>query len=320
MITLAADFGGQRIKLGLVRDGNVVVTRVVPAQADLPLEKRLTGIARELKELCAQAAIQPSQCAGVGFAYPSIIDTRESRILDHFGKFGDARDLDLNLWARRAFGLPLAIDNDARMALIGEWRYGAGKGCDNLAIMTLGTGLGTSAIIEGRLLRGAHGQAGILGGHVTINWHGRACVCGNIGCAESEASTWALRELAATLPDLNTSSLSAETDLDYSAIFRLAEQGDRCARALRDHSLKVWGVTAVNLVHVYDPERIILGGGIMRSAASIIPPVQEWIRRYAHTPWGNVQVVASQLGDQAALLACEWLVATCCEQETRANP
>ena len=316
MITLAADFGGRRIKLGVIRDGVVRAERVIAAQSDQPLAARLVEVANELKSLCSGEEINCSDCSGLAFAYPSIIDTPHARILDHFGKFGDAAQIDLRHWARKEFGLLFAIENDARMALIGEWQYGAGRGCNNVAILTLGTGLGTSAVIEGKLLRGAHGQAGILGGHTTINYRGQTCVCGNIGCAETEASTWRLQALAAALPQFTNSALAKEPLIDYAAIFSLAAQGDSCALTLREHSLNVWSVAVLNLIHSYDPEKVILAGGIMRSASVIVPAIQEWVRRHAHTPWGKVQVVPSLLGDQAALLAGEWLLK---EQGLKAN-
>ena len=313
MITLAADFGGRRIKLGLVKQGRVLARRVLPANADQPLKARLDAVAEGLRGLCAEQRLTPADCDGVGFAYPSIIDTRRARIMDHFGKFGDASRLELRAWAMEVLGLPLAIDNDARMALIGEWQYGAGRGCDNVAVITLGTGLGASAVIEGRVLRGVHGQAGILGGHLTVRYGGRQCVCGNLGCAEAEASTWMLDKLAREREDFAGSPLSRETVLDYAAVFRRAASGDACAVALRDHSLQIWSATAVNLIHAYDPEKVIMCGGIMASADVIIPAVQAYVERHAHTPWGRVEVVPSALGDEAALLACEWLW----QQETR---
>lgn len=307
MITLAADFGGRRIKLGLIQDGTVVAREVLPANADQPLRERLAAVAEGFKTLCAAINIRPGDCDAVGFAFPSIVDTPGARIMDHFGKFDDASALDLRAWARDELGLPLAIDNDARMALIGEWQYGAGRGCRNVAVMTLGTGLGTSAVIEGRVLRGLHGQAGILGGHLTVRYGGRQCICGNIGCAEAEASTWMLNQLAREQANFATSQLTREPLLDYAAVFRLAKAGDPCARELRDHSLRIWSVTAVNLIHAYDPEKLVLCGGIMASADVIVPAVQAYVKRNAHTPWGLVEVVPSALGDEAALLACEWL-------------
>lgn len=308
MISLAADFGGTRIKLGVVRDAVVIVQSVIPAESSRHLTERLEVVAKGFEELCAQAGIAIFECDGVGFSYPSIIDRRNARILDHFGKFGDASAIDLRGWAEQRLRLPLAIDNDARMALIGEWRYGAGKGSDNCAIITLGTGIGVSAVIEGQVLRGVHGQAGILGGHTTLRADGGACVCGNIGCAELLASTSVIARLAREHPLFPCSPLAMLGAIDYAAIFRFASEGDACALALRNGSLETWATLAVNLIHVFDPELIIFGGGIMGSADEILPFVRDYVSRHAHTPWGEVKIVASELGDRAALLACEWLV------------
>ncbi len=308
MTALACDLGGRRIKLGVVRNGQVLAAEVLPAHADRPLPDRLDAVAEALNRLCSQLGFPARDCTGIGLSYPSIIDAPRARILDHFGKFGDASEFDLRGWASGALGLPLAIDNDARMALIGEWRYGAGRGCNDAVIITLGTGLGVSAVIEGRVLRGAHGQAGILGGHITLRHGGCLCVCGNLGCAEAEASTSVLPRLASEIAGFPASPLAKEPALDYAAIFRLAAQGDTCCQTLVEHSLEVWSALAVSLIHAYDPERLILGGGVMGGASAILPPIREYVARHAHTPWGKVEVVASELGDQAALLACEWLV------------
>jgi glucokinase len=308
MTVMAVDFGGTRIKLGLVNSGKAIAQDVLPAHSNEPLAQRLEHVADALEKLCERSGMDPRNCNGIGISYPSIIDSSRARILDHFGKFGDASQLDLRDWALQRWNLPLAIDNDARMALIGEWRFGAGRGCDNCVIITLGTGIGVSAVIEGRVLRGVHGQAGILGGHITLRHGGGACVCGNGGCAESEASTSVIARLAREHPDFNQSALAAKSTIDYAGIFELAEQGDACARSLRDHSLQVWSALAVSLIHVFDPERVILGGGVMGSAKFILPAVQSYVKQHAHTPWGKVSVVASELGDRAALLAAEWLV------------
>lgn len=307
MTVLACDFGGRRIKLGLVRTGQVMERRTIPAHADQPLAQRLPEVSRLLREVCSAQQVKPADCRGVGVSYPSIINPRDGRILDEFGKYGAVATEVLRTWAAREFNLPLAIENDARMALIGEWRWGAGRNCDNLAIITLGTGLGAATIIEGRLLRGRHGQAGILGGHLTIKLDGRKCVCGNRGCAEAEASTSVLAESAATLPGFERSTLASEVSLSYEAVFRAAREGDAWAKRLAERGLQVWGAMAVNLIHAYDPQVLILGGGVMGSGNVILPAVTEWVRTYAHTPWGQVQIVASQRGDDAALLAAEWL-------------
>ncbi|RIK78993.1 MAG: ROK family protein [Planctomycetota bacterium] len=306
MITLACDFGGRRIKLGVVRDRTLVAQTVLPARADLPLVERLPDVSRGLRELCASQELDPASAAGIGVSYPSVIDPRSGSPVDHFGKYGDVRWVDLQAWAQAEFGLPLALENDARAALIGEWQYGAGRGCDNVVIMTLGTGIGTAAVIEGRLLVGVHGQAGILGGHLTVMQQGRQCICGNCGCAEAEASTSVLDQLARQLPGFADSLLARYATISYEQVFR--GENDRVSRQLAELSLRVWCTLAVNLIHAYDPEVLILGGGVMGSGEVIQPVIARYVEAHAHTPWGAVAVVASQLGDSAALLAAEWIL------------
>lgn len=308
MNILACDLGGTRMKFGLVRDGRVLAQSAAPAHSKHGLAAQLPVIAGAWRRLLAEFRLSPAECSGVSVAFPSLMDPVTGRVLDDFGKFPDATGIDLREWAQAELGLPLAIENDARMAMIGEWQFGAGRGCDDLVMMTLGTGVGVSALIEGRVLRGRHGQAGVLGGHTTVRYDGRRCTCGNIGCAEAEASTASLSDLAQGRADYAGSALAREPMLDFAAVFRHAAQGDGCSVALQDHSLRVWSSLAVSLIHLCDPELLIVGGGIMASAEAVLPALREHIARHAHTPWGRVRVAASELGDAAALAAGEWLV------------
>lgn len=308
MTVLACDLGGTRMKIALVREAQVLDQTVESANSKQGLAPQLPVLKAAWLRLLEKQKLRLGDCSGVSVSFPSLVDANTGRVLAEYGKFADAPALDLRAWALKELGLPLAIENDARMALIGEWRAGAGRAVDNLALITLGTGLGTSAVIEGKVLRGKHGQAGALCGHLTVRYGGRACHCGNIGCAEAEASTAFLRDLTVASREFGHSSMQNAATLDYRLIFEQAAAGDACACALRDHSLQVWSALAVNLIHAYDPEMLILGGGIMGSAEIILPAVKAYVMRYAHTPWGKVRVVASELGDQAALVAAEWLL------------
>lgn len=305
---LVCDLGGTRMKIGILRDGKLVAKRIEPSHADEGLAPQLPTLKTAWLRLLEEVDLRLQDCAGISVAFASLVNPTTGRVLTEYGKFADAPGLDLRAWARQELGLPLAIENDARMALLGEWRAGAARGVDNVVLITLGTGLGTSAIIEGNVLRGAHGQAGVLGGHLTLRYGGRPCTCGNIGCAEAEASSARLAELAKNRNDFPASSLPAEPKLDFKTVLSLAKAGDACAIALREHCLLVWSSLAVNLIHAYDPEVLILGGGIMGSADTVLHAVRSHVSRYAHTPWGKVRVVASELGDHSALMAGEWLL------------
>lgn len=307
MIFLAGDLGGTQLKLGVVRDGRILAHAVEPSQSHLGLAPRLPVIAATWRRLLKELALAPSHCAGIAIAFPSVVDNASGRVLVDYGKFSDALRIDLRAWAWQEFVLPLAIENDARLALIGEWRAGAGGGCDDIVMMTLGTGLGVSAVIEGRLLQGRHGQAGVLGGHITVRPGGRTCACGNRGCAEAEASTSRLPEIAADTAGFAHSPLRHADPLDYAAVFRHAAAGDPCACALRDHSLAVWGALAVSLIHVCDPALLIVGGGIA-AAPGVLPAIAAHVHRHAHTPWGRLRVTPAAFGATAALIGGEWLL------------
>ncbi|MGA2247787.1 MAG: ROK family protein [Verrucomicrobiota bacterium] len=308
MTTLACDLGGTRMKIGLVREGAVQAQTTLRANSQAGLIPGLPALKAAWLRLLGESNLSVRDCDGISVAFPSLVDIQSGRILAEYGKYADAMSFDFCAWAKAEFNLPLAIENDARMALVGEWKHGAGRGLDNVVMITLGTGLGTAAVIEGRLLRGKHGQAGVLGGHNTVRYAGRVCTCGNVGCAEAEASTAYLRQMAEGVPEWASSSLQKFAALNYAVVFEHAEAGDRCALKLREHSSRVWATLAVNMIHAYDPEIVILGGGVMASAAVVLPAIDEYVQRHAHTPWGKVRVVAGELGDLAALIAGEWLL------------
>ena len=317
MPTLAADFGGTRIKLGVVDAGRVLAMRVIDAESRGGLAARLPVIEQTFRDACGDAGVDLGRCAGVGMALPCLV--KDNRVLSGIDKYPDAKELDLPAWARRQLNLPLALENDANAALAGEWQYGAGRGYRSVVLMTLGTGIGTSAVVDGVPLRGQHGQAGCLGGHVTVNVNGETCVCGNVGCAESEASTWALPKHAKRDAGFAASALAGEPTLDYRAVFRHADAGDDLALRLRERALKVWSAAAVTLVHAYDPEAIILGGGIMKgSPTAIVEPMQRYVNEHAWVGWGKPKVLAGELGDSAALAGLEYIVANTCGRQRAA--
>ncbi|MBC3541061.1 ROK family protein [Rufibacter sp. H-1] len=307
-ITIAMDLGGTKIKLGLVQGGNILAQAQMDAYSDQGLRGRLPYIKQAIDELLDVERINVVDIAGLGISIPGIVDSRKKKVLSIDKKYGDAPGIDFTSWARASWGLPLILENDARAALVGEWQYGNGQGMENVVLMTLGTGVGTSAVIEGKVLRGSHYQAGILGGHFTVNVFGGRCNCGNMGCVEVESSSWSLEEKVKAQPLYAESKLKGEPKIDFAALFHWAEQKDPLALQMRDECLDVWAACAINLIHAYDPEVLLVGGGIMGSGAYILPYLQEKIHQLAWTPWGKVEVRAASSFDSAALLGAGYLV------------
>lgn len=304
---LAVDLGGTRIKLGVVRDASVLAQDVIEAQARGGLAARLGEIEAALRRLCESNNVSLGSLSAIGMAFPSLIDPRSGKITSTNDKYPDAKGFDLTGWARSAFGLPIAVENDANAALAGEWQFGAGRGTRSCVIMTLGTGIGTSAVIDGVPLRGQHGQAGNLGGHFIVNPFGRKCTCGGTGCVETEASEWVLPTIAREHPGFAESRLASADPLNYRAVFELAADGDAVAREIRDRSIRVWSAAAVSMIHAFDPEVVILAGGIMKSPEPTLSMMQRFVDDNAWVGWGRVRVVKGEHGDAAALLGLGYL-------------
>jgi len=298
---LAVDLGGQHASCALVSGKAVLACENIPLDRQAGLAAALPLLAQSLRKLLARAPGGASSCAGIGFSFCGLVDSQRCRILSTNAKYDDGPDIDLAGWARTQLGLPLRLENDARTALLGERYAGAGQGFDEIVMMTLGTGIGGAAMIGGRLLRGKHFQAGCLGGHLGADYRGRDCTCGNVGCVEAEASSWSLPLICAAHPLFAESALAAVPRIGFEDLFRLAASGDACACEVRDRCIRVWSAGAVSLIHAYDPELLILGGGVMNSADQILPALRDYAGRHAWTPWGKVEIRAASLGNRASL-------------------
>lgn len=250
---LCIDFGGTAIKLALIDGARIVASDRIPVQGTRDDLAAAASAAKALAETGTPTA--------VGIAVPGVVSPDTGRMLHANAKYDFLNDFDLITWAGDELSLPAIVENDARAALIGETATGSAAGVRGAVLVTLGTGIGTAAMIDGMPLRGHSGHAGILGGHVTTDIHGPTCPCGNLGCAEALASSWALREQhpGLTIRDLFASDAHA---------------------ALRDSFLHVWGATVVTLIHMYDPSVVILSGGVLQAGDAVRVPVETHVRAH----------------------------------------
>jgi glucokinase len=261
---LCIDFGGTAVKLGVLSAGAPLATSRFPVDDGVDPLGRAESAARDL---IMAAGVDVT---AVGVALPGVVDRRAGTLVRAHDKYTSLAGVDVRAWAEQAFGAPAAIENDARAALVGETVHGVAAGARDAVLMTIGTGIGTAAMIDGVVLRGATDHAGILGGHVTVDIDAAACNCGNVGCAESLASTWALR----THPDLR-------------ALVEAAGH-DRGARDVLDRFVRVWGAALVTLCHAYDPAVAIVSGGVLAARDAIVPGLTAHLERHlwssAHRP------------------------------------
>lgn len=316
MQALALDLGGSHVSCALLREQTSVVRQQRPLSAS-SFAETLPVFEALLRAVLAEADVRPADCAGIALGFPGIVDTRTGRVVSTNAKFDDALQTDLSAWARERFGLPLVLDNDARLALRGEHFAGAAANAQDAVLVLLGTGIGVAAMLGGHPLAGNRPQAGCLGGHLPVVVGGRRCTCGNLGCAEAEASTWALPEICRSFPGFATSALSKVPTLDFAAVFAASDAGDPVAQAVLKRCIAVWSTLAVGLVHAFAPEIIVFGGGVLARAESILPPIQEFVRQHAWSPGGEVAIRASALGSAAALHGAVPLLRDTLQQQPR---
>lgn len=305
MTSITVDLGGTRIKLALIKDGNILESHILPAEPEAGLQSRMQDIEKTIRQWMNAPG---ERVEGIGIAFPGLVNPVEKRVISISGKYYDAVDFDFTNWCGRNFNLPMVLENDANAALLGEVYYGCAKGYKDAVIMILGTGVGTAAMMEGRILHGKHFQAGCLGGHLAISLNDRPCSCGGTGCLEANASTWALPIIAREQPDFNESGLSAEEKIDFLALKKWVLSGDKMAIRLLDQFNHYWSLGIKNLIHAYDPEVVILSGGVIKCGDMILKPLTEKAIKNVWTPWGEVTVKVAENPEHSVSLGLHYLI------------
>jgi glucokinase len=304
---LGIDVGGTTVKAGLVgRDGAITAVRSVSSRLGGPRSFR-----RALEQLVAEVLAQMPPGAAVaaaGMGCKGRIDTAAARVRSLPGEFRYLEGEPLDRWIAGAVGrpVPVRLDNDARTALAGELRWGAARGRRNVALLTLGSGVGGAAFCDGRMLQGHAGAAGHLG-HVTVDVEGPHCSCGNRGCVEAIFSARAIEgdALAAVRRGCESSlhaDFAARPDaLTCADVFRAAARGDVVARAIVRRAAGALSAAMAGIAHALDPELFLLGGSIAAAPALIGPLRSDFWRRTERLLGRRIPVRRAALGGEAGI-------------------
>lgn len=292
MATVGVDLGGTKLLAGAVAPGGEVLFRSY---------RRIAGLGRDdLLRTIEAAVVEAVAAAGgataVGLGLPAMLDRASGRVVscNHLplGGLRPADALD--------FDLPLTVENDATCAAFAEWRLGAAAGARNAVVLTLGTGIGGGLVLDGRLYRGASGAAAELG-HMVVDADGPDCfgACPGRGCLEALASGSAIARdaVAAGLP------------ADGGEVTRLALGGDRTATGLLDAVGKRLGAGLAGLAMIFDPDVIVVGGGVMAAGELLLRPARDELRRRAMEPSRSARVSAAALGDDAGMVGAALMAA-----------
>jgi glucokinase len=213
-------------------------------------------------------------------------------------------DLPIVDMAEREFGVPAVLENDATAGALGEFRYGAARNSSTLVYLTISTGIGGGAVIDGRLHKGAAGNGGEFG-HVMVRTGGRQCLCGRRGCLEGYASgtSIAKRATEAVAERGTGSSLAGRPVVRAEDVVAAAADGDALATELWDETLDVLSVALTDLVNVFEPDMVVLGGGVTRSGDALLLPVRARVAADAMPPAAAAaHVVLAGLGDEVCVV------------------
>lgn len=305
------DLGGTAIKHGIVDEsGTVVVSASTPTPKD-GREALLDALANIVRGYMSDHTV-----AGVGVGTAGAVDFARGWVLGHSPNipgWGDTPVRDLLMERLR---VPVAVDNDANCMALAELFAGAGRGCTSAFFLTLGTGIGSAIVVDGKLFRGAHSLGGEWG-HATIVHNGRMCACGRRGHLEAYASATALvqrtLELARQgLPSVYAGlSEAAARQLDAKEVFKAAAAGDAAAAQAMTETSSYLADGIAAAVNLLDPERIVVGGGMAVAGSPFLQAVTEEVRTRVHSALAeHVNLVVAELGNRAgfigaALLLCE---------------
>lgn len=305
-LAIALDLGGTQIRAALVdREGKVLERRAVSTAAaagPAVVADQLADAARAVA-----AGVLPDALAGVGISSPGPLDAANGRII-WAPTLAGFHDIPITALLAERLALPARLENDGIAAALGEWRYGAGRGLENLVYVTVSTGIGGGVIADGRVLRGRLGMAGHVG-HMTIAPDGDVCSCGNRGCWEAYASGTAFTRRARLRAVAAATCLGVgNNEIDARAVFEAARAGDALALALVTEEADLLGIGIANLLHLYSPEIVILGGGMANGFDMLHPGIAARVEASAMPSFRDVPVVKAELGDNSGLIGAAALV------------
>jgi len=307
-LVIGIDLGGTKIGTALVDSAGTIIahdyqeTHATEGQKAV-IERMLDGARRVM----AQARVNQSQVTAVGVVAPGPLDIEAGVVVAPPNLPGWDR-VPLKQLIEDALGITTFLENDANAAALGEYRFGAGRGTEHMIYVTVSTGVGGGLILDGRLYHGANGMAGEIG-HITIMPYGPRCGCGNRGCLEALASGTAIarqarERVARGVPTLIADLAGGDPErITAKLIAEAASRGDVEAREILAEAMNYLGIGMANLVNLFNPELIVIGGGLTNIGEMLFGPVRRAIdRRAFRTPAQVVRVVQAELGDNVGVL------------------
>ncbi|WPC41126.1 ROK family protein [Clostridium sp. JS66] len=299
---IGIDLGGTKIS-GAIADfnGDIISKYIIPTNSHEGEKVVLERIAAVMEKVIEESKIDKDKISDIGIGSPGPLDAKKGIIITTpnlpFKNFNIVKPLE------DKFNIPVHLDNDANAAAIGEYVFGAGQGTNNMVFITVSTGIGGGAILNGKIYRGNTCNALEIG-HTTIEKDGPKCNCGNYGCAEALASGTAIgRAAKEEVEKGEKTSLSSYEEITAYEVFKEAEKGDAVAQKVLDKALNYLGICVANVIASFDPEMVIIGGGVSKGGNIVFQKVKEVVSKRCFKAMSeNTKIVPAALGTDAGVI------------------
>lgn len=306
-IRIGVDVGGTTVKLGLFRAETLTDKWEIPTRTENNGNGILTDIKDSIEAKLKEKSISKEAVLGVGIGVPGPVDAEgvvHGCVNLGWPTFSVEKELGDML------ALPVKAGNDANVAALGEQWQGGGRGCQNMAMMTLGTGVGGAIILDGRILAGVHGAAGEVGHMPVVYDETEYCNCGKKGCLEQVASATGIVRTAKRLLETSVqeSTLREITPLTSKDIFDEAKKGDTLARQAVEKLGEYLGIASAHIACVVDPEVFVIGGGVSKAGPVLIETVEKYYKEKAFKGTREARFKLAELGNDAGIYGAAKLV------------
>lgn len=313
MNRIGIDVGGTNVKIALVNDlGQIIYSNSVPTRAEMGYEYTVNNIKQAIYDLLKETKSDSKDIEGIGFGFPGQVDY-QAGIVKNAPNIPGWVEIPIAKIFEDEFHIPTRVDNDVRCAALGELKYGAGKGTENLICITVGTGIGSGLIINGKLVRGASNAAGEIG-HIKLQMQdGPICGCGDTGCLEAFASGPAIVAMAEDYIKGGKSTKYREmangNPITPYIVCEAAKAGDPVAKRIFTIVGEYIGIGLASVVNLLNPEKIIIGGGVADAGDLLICPLVETLKKRSMKIAGEtVEIVPAQLGNTAGVIGASLLI------------
>ena len=279
---IGIDIGGTNTKIGIVSKlGRVVAFSTFKSKMPRDVEDFVKDIYFNVNQMLKAESIDIDTIEGIGVGVPGVVN--EKNIIVASVNMG-WHDLDLASLLKKYFNKPIYVGNDANVAMLAEWKFGSAKGANNAILITLGTGIGSGIILNGKLFTGTHGMGGECG-HMVIKKDGIPCNCGNRGCWEQYASAKALARRTQEVAEQNPQSIMNEIIKKYTkasghTCFEGAKRGDKVAKQLVDEYIDYIVCGLINLTQIFHPEVFVIGGGVAKEGPQFIKMIDTKLNEF----------------------------------------